>query len=426
MVMMVLAGQLVVLLVGFALLESWLAQSVRQAVAQRSYESQMGTAQLLAGEFTRLGVTDLAEGSDDWQRAMDLVASWHPENGWRVSVVDLETGQVLLDPRQDLVGKVLPEMNSVIGTAHHPDDVLMPITVEGNWVVSSQLPGMKAALLVHAPVAAAVERTQRFLTTFRAVGLLIVFGIAGFSTVVTGQLMRRYESRLTAINASLENKVVKRTQQLEKNRDAVIYAVAKVAEARDEGTGQHLERIACYTGILADELVKRRPELGPNWSKVVSTTSILHDIGKVGIPDEVLLKPGKLTDDERTIIQKHAYIGGDTLQAIRMQWGRDDFLDTAREIVLGHHEQWDGGGYPLGVSGTDIPLSARIVAVADVYDALTSVRPYKKAMPHEEASGRLRAGAGTHFDPDLIDVFEAVSVQMDKARGRLQDAFNQV
>ena len=140
----------------------------------------------------------------------------------------------------------------------------------------------------------------------------------------------------------------------------------------------------------------------------MTVTAALHDIGKVGIPDAVLKKPGKLTDEERKIMNSHTTIGGDTLIAVRQQWEQDEFLRTAAEIALAHHEKWDGSGYPYGRSGDTIGLSARIVAVADVYDALTSERVYKKAMPHEKAKGIIVEGSGAHFDPLVVEAFLAV------------------
>ena len=133
--------------------------------------------------------------------------------------------------------------------------------------------------------------------------------------------------------------------------------------------------------------------------------SSLHDIGKVGIPDAILLKRGPLTPEERKVIEQHAEIGGRCLEAIQHQLGNDDFLELAKLIAFTHHERWDGDGYPFGLSKDKIPLAGRIVAVADVYDALTTKRPYKRAFPHEEAYQLIVSGAGTQFDPDVVAAF---------------------
>jgi len=196
------------------------------------------------------------------------------------------------------------------------------------------------------------------------------------------------------------------------SRDAVIFAMAKLAESRDTDTGKHLERICRYVEILARELARTRSDIDDQWVDTVTITAALHDIGKVGIPDAVLCKPGRLTDEERKIIQRHPTIGGDTLMAIkqRVEDG-DTFLVTATEIAFAHHEKWDGSGYPFGLSKDGIALAARITAVADVYDALTCKRVYKEAMSHEEARKIIVDGSGSHFDPAIVEVFVATEDQ---------------
>jgi HD-GYP domain-containing protein (c-di-GMP phosphodiesterase class II) len=193
-----------------------------------------------------------------------------------------------------------------------------------------------------------------------------------------------------------------------RSREAMIFALAKLAESRDDDTGKHLERICRYVEILAAEVARSDPALDAEWIRTVSVTAALHDIGKVGIPDSVLKKRGKLTDDERKVMQAHTTIGGDTLIAVRREWSEDDFLRMAAEIALSHHERWDGTGYPFGLAADDISLAARIVAVADVYDALTSKRVYKDAMPHDQAMKIILEGSGRHFDPSVIDAFRRV------------------
>ncbi len=209
------------------------------------------------------------------------------------------------------------------------------------------------------------------------------------------------------------------------SRDAVIFAMAKLAESRDDDTGKHLERICRYVEILAKRLAESRPEIDPEWVRTVTLTAALHDIGKVGIPDAVLCKPGKLSDEERKVIQKHATIGGDTLLAVKRHMTQDTFLVTATEIAFAHHERWDGSGYPFGLAREDISLAARIVAVADVYDALTSERVYKKAMAHEDAAAAIVKGSGSHFDPAVVEAFKvtqnAIRATAEELRHRSDD-----
>ena len=225
-------------------------------------------------------------------------------------------------------------------------------------------------------------------------------------------------ARLAELNRDLEQKVIERSAELVNGRDTLIFGLAKLAESRDDDTGKHLERICAYVEILGRELLARGvPEVTETWVTTVTKTAALHDIGKVGTPDAVLKKPGILTADERKIVQKHPCIGGDALLAIKVRWGENPFLSAATEIALCHHEKWDGSGYPYGLRGEHIPLSARVVALADVYDALTNPRVYKPAMSHKEAVALIVGGAGSHFDPQVVAAFEATADQFVAVAG---------
>jgi putative two-component system response regulator len=238
-------------------------------------------------------------------------------------------------------------------------------------------------------------------------------------------LQRRLEdanSALRALNRDLEMKVEERSRQLLRSRDAIIFAMAKMTEARDDATGHHLDRICRYVEILARELAKTDPTITESWIETVVKTAALHDIGKVGIPDGILLKKGNLTPQEREIMENHPAIGGDTLLELRDEMdGGGPFLSRAIEITLGHHEKWDGSGYPFGMKGEAIALSARLVAVADVYDALVSERIYKPGLTHEEACRYIEAGSGTHFDPRVVEAFLAREAEFQEIAASLGD-----
>lgn len=193
----------------------------------------------------------------------------------------------------------------------------------------------------------------------------------------------------------------------ETNR-ASILGLAKLAEYRDSDTGEHLDRIQHYTILLTIGLSKNenyKDYITPDYIEDIRLSSILHDIGKVGIHDAILLKPGKLDDSEFEDIKHHSEFGGNVIVELEKNIEGCSFFELGREIAFFHHEKWDGSGYPEGRRGTEIPLSARIVALADVYDALTSKRCYKKAFSHEETSEIIFQGRGTHFDPTIVDVF---------------------
>ncbi len=209
-----------------------------------------------------------------------------------------------------------------------------------------------------------------------------------------------------ASTIAIENQI--RLRERDEARDGVVLALAKLAEHRDPETGAHLERVQLYCNTLSEEL-SRRPQyaqqVNAEFIALIVRSSPLHDIGKVGIPDRILLKPGRLTPEEFELMKTHAAIGGNTLRSLIRQRRGNQFLQMGMDVAYNHHEKFDGSGYPRGLSGEDIPLSARILAVADVYDALRSRRVYKPAMPHEQAAALLRQESGRHFDPEVVDLF---------------------
>jgi putative two-component system response regulator len=219
-----------------------------------------------------------------------------------------------------------------------------------------------------------------------------------------GRLIRQNED----YRRHLEQMVEEQTVEIRQTRDMALLTLAKLAESRDAVTGQHLERMAAYSRHLAAELARSSPyqkQIDEEFVEDLFKSSPLHDIGKVGIPDAILCKPGPLNEAELAVMRTHPQIGGDTLrQVIELYRGRT-FLTMGMEIAYYHHERWDGRGYPWGVAGESIPLAARIVSLADAYDAITSERPYKPAYDHQEAYRRIVAERGRQFDPIVVDAF---------------------
>ena len=194
------------------------------------------------------------------------------------------------------------------------------------------------------------------------------------------------------------------------SRDVIIFALARLTESRDRETGAHLERIREYSKILAEHLAAQEgftEQIDGEYVEMIYLTSPLHDIGKVGVPDSILLKPGKLTENEFRVMQQHTVIGGETLDAVARLHPEGGFLSMARDIAWSHHEKFDGTGYPRRLRGSGIPLCGRIVALADVYDALTTRRVYKPPFPHDKARQIVIDGAGVHFDPHMVQAFLA-------------------
>ncbi len=225
----------------------------------------------------------------------------------------------------------------------------------------------------------------------------------------------------------LEAEVARRTAEVMAIQDVTIMAMASLAETRDSDTGNHIRRTQHYVKVLAQHL-RKHPRFASvldddRYIALLFKSAPLHDIGKVGIPDRILLKPGKLTFEEFEVMKTHTTLGRDAIQAAEEHLGmKVEFLNLAKEIAYGHQEKWDGSGYPQGAAGEAIPVGARLMAVADVYDALISRRVYKEGMPHDKAAAIIVQGRGQHFDPDIVDAFVAVQDQFQAIAQRFADS----
>ncbi len=242
---------------------------------------------------------------------------------------------------------------------------------------------------------------QIALNTRDVWGLVLAFGLILY-VVLFIVFYRSYKNQLRA------------HRELEQTQEATVFALAYQAELRDHETGQHLERTARYVGLLSAAM-----NLPTDVRADLVRAAPLHDLGKVGIPDAILLKPGKLTPEERTVMETHCELGDSVLAAAERKLGFRSFLAVARELVLSHHEKWDGTGYPRRIAGEAIPLSGRIMALADVYDALRSRRPYKEPLPHDECLRAIVELSGKHFDPKVVLAFQTVADKFHAASASL-------
>lgn len=209
--------------------------------------------------------------------------------------------------------------------------------------------------------------------------------------------------------SALQREVEQRSAEIVRAHHEILQRLGMACEFRDDETGNHTRRLGAYAGLLGEEL-----GLDASTCKLLRLASPMHDIGKVGIPDEILLKPGKLTPEEFEVIKTHTVIGA------RLLSGSDiPLIRAAEEIALTHHEKWDGSGYPRKLKGNDIPLAGRIVAVCDVFDALLSERPYKRAWTLEETVAEIERCRGAHFDPAVVDAFLSASPRLAQVRCQL-------
>ena len=228
---------------------------------------------------------------------------------------------------------------------------------------------------------------------------------------------------LNAHRRHLERLVQSKVKSIGDAQLATIFAMSRLAEARDEDTGKHIERTQTFCRILAEILRDRfdmADQIDVTFCETIFTASPLHDIGKVAIRDNILLKPARLTADEFEIMKTHTTHGANTLLAVLKKYPGNRFLQMGSEIARSHHERWDGMGYPDGLAGAAIPLAARIMAVADVYDALRSKRPYKEPFPHEQTLPFIREGRGTHFMPEVVDAFLLLESEFMRLRAQME------
>lgn len=229
-----------------------------------------------------------------------------------------------------------------------------------------------------------------------------------YGTIQDITAMKKVEEELAKYNMQLEALVEAKVQEISEAQMATIYALVKLAESRDDDTGTHIERTASFCRLLAQKakaVFSYADQMDERFIETIYKAAPLHDIGKVGIPDNILLKPAKLTEEEFAIMKTHVTIGYSTLAEVGQQHEQNEFIKMGMDIARYHHEKWNGSGYMEGLVGEAIPLSARIMALADVYDALRSKRIYKDAFSHEETCEIIQQGKGIHFDPGLVAIF---------------------
>ncbi|WP_428389381.1 HD domain-containing phosphohydrolase [Mucisphaera sp.] len=433
-----LLSQLAASIVAIIALDTWAEQALADRVESRVSQLSQNNAYRFEQIIDELDLPPLATDPQTTRNRLQRLVDRLPltVSGY-LSVLDASNHRVIAAPSS----LNLPQQdNTPLGDLIlQTDEALIPISditgpTVGRLLLNGReqivtirpIPQRGLTVVAHHSQASITAEISQILGTFR----LLAITVAGLILLITGGatlwFVRSSENQLKTRQQSLERELnqqfIQRSKDIERGRDAVVFGLARLAESRDDQTGQHLERISLYAEAIARQLSRTHPAVSDTDVEIITTTAPLHDIGKVGIPDAVLLKPGPLTDEERAIIERHPYIGGDTLVEIKQRWGADGpFLDTACEIIFAHHEKWDGSGYPYGLKETNIPLSARIVAVADVYDALTSARPYKPAMPHDQASQIIRENAGAHFDPEVVEAFLRIDAEIQQIAQKMTD-----
>jgi putative two-component system response regulator len=306
-----------------------------------------------------------------------------------------------------------------------PDLLLLDITMPGmsGYEVCERFKSNPALRDIPIIFLTALSDTEAKVRAFKAGGVDFISKPFQFeevhARVSTHLKLHELQVRLEYQNENLQRLVDAKVKQLSDAQLATIFAIAKLSESRDADTGRHLERVQNYCRSLVLKLMDDSPyssQIPAVFPEVIYHASPLHDVGKIAIRDPILLKQGALTQDEFEIMKTHAAIGAQTLRSICATYPDNAFLQAGVDIAGGHHERWDGTGYPASLKGEAIPLSARIMAVADVYDALRSERCYKSAIEHPEVVVYIRSESGTHFDPVVVDAFLTIEQEFDGIR----------
>lgn len=429
------ALQVTILTIGWVATYFTTHESVAKSVQDIIIQNNTNVAESLISAIGDLP-GDFNQSDPRWEKAQTFVEQVELGSGGFACILDAE-GQIVCHPeiRSD------PSLQSInlgsqlftpLPIADKPEPASTPLHTAGqdqlatgtmdfmfegkHYIATQQINESGARLLVHQPVSglttAREHVTYPLLITLSTMGLLLI-SITGFTTF---WFTRAHSRAALRWNQALDQKVKDRTHQLSVSRKAIVFALAKLAEYRDNETGQHVERICAYSRIIATQLHSHPETQDPAWIDQLEMAASLHDIGKVAVPDHVLHKPGKLTYAEFEQIKLHASVGAEALTMIRNQLEGDDLLSMGIDVTSCHHEKWDGSGYPNGLSGEAIPLSARIVAVADVFDALLSKRVYKPAMPLDKVVAIINESSGNHFDPQIVDAFNTCIDALVEAR----------
>jgi putative two-component system response regulator len=345
-------------------------------------------------------------------------------SGGKVMVVDdnpanLKLMEEILRPRGYEVTSFPRGRLALSAAANAPPDlILLDINMPemSGYQVCEQLKQSEELSSIPVIFLSALNALEDRLQGFRSGGVDYVSKPFQFEEVQarvdTHVKLRRLQKEIESDNDRLQELVRVQIGKIADAQMETIFAIAKLAEARDDDTGKHLERIQAFCGLLAvgmREETKYKSVIDGGWIRNIFHASPLHDIGKVATPDRILVKPGPLTPEELAVMKMHAALGARTLRTVHEKYPENDFIAMGIDIAQSHHEKWDGSGYPEGLSGERIPLCARIVAVADFYDAVRSKRCYKPARSHDETCAMIFAVCGTHFDPEVLAVFRGLT-----------------
>jgi HD-GYP domain-containing protein (c-di-GMP phosphodiesterase class II) len=427
LIFLLAASQLGCMTFGILWAAQWLKTAFAQCIERNAKAESETIAFELAHRIDQSALKSIAPGAEGWGELERLCTTASVPHRGYVAIVNRHTGALIWhtnlknDPallrtfpgRSAMVtaAGVAPLIKAARQSERGPK-----LPVVGDVEVRDQLyratclslPSLDAVVVVYMSQASIDEAIAQFVTPLLQAGFVLTAAVVGATSLLTVFLVGKFDNTLSALGASVESEVDRRTLALTRSRSALVLGLAKLAESRDKDAGHHLERMRTYVTILASELAKQNSNIDHHYVANLASASALHDVGKIGVPDSVILKLGRLTPAERRAMQMHTVLGGECLANVAQFLGEpDQFVEFSRQIALAHHEQWDGSGYPYGLQGKAIPLAARIVALADVYDALTTKRAYREAVSHGEAREWIVSNYGSQFDPEVVEAFIA-------------------
>lgn len=424
-VLLIIAAQTVFLAVGLWMQQRYVHSAALQKARERAWSDLERSGSSLISELGGPGVLNREYGPSTIGELSALLEFYRPSVG-EVTVTDRD-GRVIFTTYADRLPdgapmileqpvEWIPELSwseetssTVPGRLHLPDGK--------HFGIAFALKNEQGHLLLHQPAAPIEADAAALVESAPSIAIMTFLWTGALLCITLYILISSLHDDMEQQRSRSATDGLRQTKNLVRTRDAIIFGLAKLAESRDPETGGHLERISVYSTTLAQTL-RHDPRFSeavtPAFVRLIGISSALHDIGKVGVEDHILRKPSLLTLAERLSMQDHTVIGGECLREIEQRLGGSNFLQMAREIAFAHHEQWNGNGYPKGLAGKAIPLAARIVAIVDVYDALSSKRVYKRALSHDECVENIRKEAGQRFDPDLVEVWLTVESKFSR------------
>jgi len=417
LILALIVAQLGCLAVGLWLHDRVMVSLVGRATEEEALAELSASVDELLGDIGRLELREPAAGSSGLEQVLGFCEMKQAVPGMRWVVADSKWRILAVHPCSDTEalpreqpGQTLVLRRSLNVAGDDAGRLAGSFTLHDVPYIGVGCPlkGDNGYVIALRPLERVKVAPSVFLDSLDTVGVITWLWTSTLLGIVAYMIAARFGDLLSNKRAQAEIASLTHVQSLTRMRDVLVFGLGRLAEAHDHTTGCHLERVSLYASLVASTLrhhPKYRDVATPEFVRLIGVSSVLHDIGKVAIENAILTKPGPLTEAERSRMEQHTTIGGEYLDDIGRRLGASNSLQMAKDIAISHHERWDGTGYPNGLAGEQIPLAARIVAIADVYEGMSSLTDYKAALPHDLCVDQIVSEAGRQFDPDLVAAF---------------------